>query len=381
MAVSRRDLRLDFFRGVALIFIFLNHIPDNLLSYLTLAHFVFNDAAEVFVFISGYAAALVFGRVARDQGWVMAGAQVLRRCWTLYVAHIFLFVIYTAQVSYAARTLDNPMFADEMGVADFLNEPHVAILRALSLRLQPTFMDILPMYIVLLLATVPILALIRRSVALTLALSVGIYAAAILGRFNLEAYPHGTWYFNPLSWQIVFVIGMVLGYLNHVVDRAPRLPAWVAAASFGVLAFLIVLKFVVSSGAWLILAPAMLIELTWALTEKSFQGPLRLLNLLVLVHVVVSLVPRDSGWLHAAGLKPIVVCGMHSLNIFCVGVFLSVAAHIVLGEIGHGFARELVVSAAGIAIMVAIAQFLEWTKDRNQPRTPAMAAPSPLGRT
>jgi len=107
-----RDLRLDFFRGLGLLFIFIDHVPDNAFSYLTLANFVFCDAAEIFVFLSGYAAVLVFGRQIAPEGTLYASVQVLKRCWTLYVAHIFLFVVYTAQVSWTAQRFENPLFVE-----------------------------------------------------------------------------------------------------------------------------------------------------------------------------------------------------------------------------------------------------------------------------
>src|SRR5580704_8956151 len=113
-----RDLRLDFFRGLALFFIFIDHIPENILSYFTLPSIGFSDAAEVFIFISGYTAALVYGRALRRQGVLFATAQIYHRVWQLYVAHIFLFVIFTAEVSYAIFAVRNPMYADEMGVGD-----------------------------------------------------------------------------------------------------------------------------------------------------------------------------------------------------------------------------------------------------------------------
>ena len=147
---QQRDLRLDFFRGLALIFIFIDHIPENILSYFTLQAFQFYDAAEVFIFISGYTAALVYSRTLALQGPLYATAQILRRAWQLYIAHIFLFMIFIAEVSYTATTFNNPMYNDEMRVADFLEEPHVAIIKALLLEFQPTFLDILPLYILLL---------------------------------------------------------------------------------------------------------------------------------------------------------------------------------------------------------------------------------------
>src|SRR5580698_1247270 len=95
-AREQRDLRLDFFRGLSLIFIFIDHIPENVLSYFTMRAIAFNDAAEVFIFISGFTAALVYGKSLRQNGALYASAQIYRRVWQLYVAHIFIFVIFTA---------------------------------------------------------------------------------------------------------------------------------------------------------------------------------------------------------------------------------------------------------------------------------------------
>src|SRR5690348_2022982 len=139
---AARDLRLDFFRGLSLFFIFVDHIPENLLSYFTLHTVAFSDAAEVFIFISGYTAALVYGRSLNQHGFLFALAQIYRRVWQLYVAHIFLFVIFVAEVSYTVLAVQNPMYTEELGVGDFLEEPHVAIMRALVLAFQPTFLDI-----------------------------------------------------------------------------------------------------------------------------------------------------------------------------------------------------------------------------------------------
>ena len=90
----QRDLRLDLFRGIALWLIFLDHIPSNVVSWATIRNFGFSDAAEIFIFISGYTAAFVYGRAMRDRGVIVAGARILKRAWQIYVAHMFLFVIY-----------------------------------------------------------------------------------------------------------------------------------------------------------------------------------------------------------------------------------------------------------------------------------------------
>src|SRR6266508_5061545 len=95
-----RDLRLDLFRGLALWLIFLDHIPSNVVSWITIRNYGFSDAAEIFVFISGYTAAFVYGRAMRERGVIVSGARMLKRAWQVYVAHIFLFVIYLAEIAY-----------------------------------------------------------------------------------------------------------------------------------------------------------------------------------------------------------------------------------------------------------------------------------------
>ena len=227
MPASLRDLRLDFFRGLALIFIFVDHIPENILSYFTIQAVQLFDAAEVFIFISGYTAALVYGRTLVTQGPLYATARILSRAWQLYVAHIFLFVIFIAEVSYTVTTFNNPMYNDEMRVGDFLEEPHVAIIKALLLQFQPTFLDILPLYILLLVIFPGILFALRSMPTLVLVASFLLYLVVQITNISMPAYPEGhVWYFNPLAWQFLFVAGAALalgaGY-DRGVSRCGRL--------------------------------------------------------------------------------------------------------------------------------------------------------------
>ena len=154
VVTTGRDLRLDLFRGIALWLIFLDHIPSNVVSWITIRNYGFSDATEIFIFISGYTAAFVYGRAMRERGFVVAGARILRRAWQIYVAHIFLFAIYMAEISYVATSFDNPLYAEEMNILDFLKQPDMTIVQALLLKFKPVNMDILPLYIILL-AAVP----------------------------------------------------------------------------------------------------------------------------------------------------------------------------------------------------------------------------------
>ena len=165
---TQRDLRLDLFRGLALWLIFLDHIPSNVVSWITIRNYGFSDATEIFIFISGYTAAFVYGKVMLERGFVISSARILRRAWQIYVAHIFLFAIYMAEISYVARSFDNPLFAEEMNILDFLKQPDVTIIQALLLKFKPVNMDVLPLYIVLMIMFPPILWLLLRSPTIAL---------------------------------------------------------------------------------------------------------------------------------------------------------------------------------------------------------------------
>lgn len=380
MAAADRDLRLDFFRGVGLLFIFLDHIPDNVVSYFTLTNVAFCDAAEVFVFISGFTATLVFGRVMNRQGTAFAAAQILKRCWTLYVAHIFLFMIFIAQVSYTAARFNNSMFLDEMRIAEFLQEPHVAVLKAVVLQFQPEFMDILPLYIVLLLAFTVLLPGLRRWPMPVVGLSIAVYIAANVLHFNFRKYPDGVWYFNPLAWQLVFVLGAAfalprIDVRGPVLQRPPRL-IWLTAGflTFTVMAKVAMTVVYLTSGD----LPPWAVRVLYAVADKTNLGLLRLLNFLALAHVIVTVFRRDHPIFRRTWAEPVIMCGQNSLNIFCLGIFLSVLAHFVLSEFDGGIPAQMITSASGLLIMFGSAYFLSWSKERGRPareRPPAASPP------
>ncbi|MGH7110366.1 MAG: OpgC family protein [Stellaceae bacterium] len=379
MPSSARDLRLDFFRGLALIFIFVDHIPGNVLSHFTLQAFQFCDAAEVFFFISGFTAALVYGRVLATQGKLRATAQVWRRAWQLYVAHVFLFMLFMAEVSYTVTTFNNPMYAEEIRAASFLQEPYIAIVKALLLQFQPAFLDILPLYIVLLLAFPAILLGLRRSPLLVLVPSLLLYLAVQVLDLSVPAYPPGrTWYFNPLAWQFVFAVGAVLGHEAVSGRRWRRLGRALLPLAIAVLAVGLVIRLSWSlHNAWDGI-PALFVGELWPV-DKNNLAPIRVASFFALAVLVAALVRPQAAWLQTRPAQPLLSCGRHSLEIFCLGILLSALAHIVLSESGGGTGMQLAVNLAGILAMVLTAAMMDWY--RNTGRTPALAraqaGPSP----
>src|SRR5882724_4676406 len=206
-AAGERELRLDLFRGLALWLIFIDHLPPNILTWFTIRNYGFSDATEIFIFISGYTAAFVYGRAMLERGFIVATARILKRVWQIYVAHVFLFTIFLAEISYVTTHFENPLYTEEMGILDFLKQPDVTIVQALLLKFRPVNMDVLPLYIVLMLFLPPILWLMQRKADVTLMLSVALYAFTWEYDLALPAYPNGDWFFNPFAWQLLFVFG------------------------------------------------------------------------------------------------------------------------------------------------------------------------------
>jgi hypothetical protein len=359
---AQRDLRLDVFRGLALWLIFVDHIPSNIVNWGTLRNFGFSDATEIFVFISGYTAAFVYGRAMRERGFLIAGARILRRAWQIYVAHMFLFVIYMAEIAYVSSTFENPLYHEEMGIFDFLKQPDVTLIQALLLKFKPVNMDVLPLYIVLLMGFPPILWLLQKQATLALATSATLYALTWHFGWNLPAYPSGTWWFNPFAWQLLFVLGAwcALGGAERIGPfiRSPIVLS--VAAAYLVFALLIVLGWYFSSLAALV--PRWLNEAMYPI-DKVNLDVLRIAHFLALAAITVRFVRSDWPALQSIWFRPLILCGQHSLEIFCLGIFLSFAGHFVFTELSDRVVTQVLVSALGVAIMVAAAALISWYKD------------------
>ena len=360
-AGSERDLRLDLFRGVALWLIFLDHIPENIVSWITIRNYGFSDATEIFIFISGYTAAFVYGRTMRQRGFVLASARILRRAWQIYVAHIFLFTIFMAEIAYVASTFENPLYAEEMKILDFLKQPDITIFQALLLKFKPVNMDVLPLYIVLLLLFPPALFLLLRRPNVALTASAVLYAAAWKFDFNLPAYPAGVWFFNPFAWQLLFVFGAwcALGGAEKlgVVLRSPIILA--VAVAYLVFAFFITLTWHVETLDRFV--PGWLADWMYPI-DKTNLDVLRFAHFLALAAVTVRFIPAHWSGLNWPILQPAIRCGQHSLEIFCLGVFLAFAGQFIIAEYSGGPLLQTAVSVLGIFIMIATANLISWYK-------------------
>jgi hypothetical protein len=360
-ASGERDLRLDLFRGVALWLIFLDHIPQNVVNWFTIRNYGFSDATEIFIFISGYTAAFVYGRAMRERGIIIASARVLRRAWQIYVAHIFLFTIFMAEIAYVAATFDNPLYAEEMNILNFLKQPDITIFQALLLKFKPVNMDVLPLYIVLLLLFPPMLWLLLWQPAFALAGSALVYVLAWNFDWNLPAYPNGVWFFNPFAWQLLFVFGAwcALGGAQRLsgVLRSPIVLS--ICVAYLLFAFAITLTWYIEPLGRLV--PLWLSSWMYPI-DKTNLDVLRFAHFLALAAVTVRFVPRDWPALKSPYLAPAIRCGQHSLEIFCLGVFLAFAAQFIISEWSGGPLIQIIISLVGILIMIATANLISWYK-------------------
>ncbi len=358
---SNRDLRVDFFRGVALWWIFVDHIPANWVAQFSLRNFALCDATEVFVLLAGYAAAIAYGRSYDRHGWLFAGADVVRRAWTLYIAHIFLFVVFVAQVSYSATALDRSDYLDEIHLDVLADAPYRAMMQALLLNFQPAYLNILPMYVVLLLLFAVALPLLNWPWVLG-GLSFGLYALARSLGWNLPSWTEGGWYFNPLCWQLLFMIGAIMS--RH--SLRPPLPRRVIDAAAGVVVVvgLLLVWLVWPSEEFSATFPRVLARVALQV-DKEGMHPMRLMSILAWTWIVIRLVPFHAAWLRSRYAAPFVLCGQHSLAVFCTSIFLSFLGRLAMEEEGS-WVVQAAVNLIGPAAMAAVAMLSGWYRDKGR---------------
>jgi len=363
---DRRDLRLDAFRGLALCFIFLDHIPDNVLAWLTLRNYGFSDTTEVFVFVSGYTCMLAYGGALRGQGWPTTVTRAQRRGWEIYVAFLLLLIAYLAVIWAVGG---GSRYLDETDTAIFFQNPGAAIIHAALMQYTPVNTDILPTFVLLHLGFPGLLWLLTRNAAVALAASLLLYLLVQAFGWNLPAWPQGGWFFNPLAWQALFVFGAW-----YVYEGADRLRTIVQSRAALLLAMLYLAFSLAVALSWQFKAlegfmPDSLSKLIYPI-DKSNLSPLRLLHFLALAIVVVRLTSRQWRGLMKLWMRAMIRCGENSLAMYCFGVLLSFMGHAVLVEFSGTIAMQIAVSIAGIALMIAAATLMTWTSqlDRHGPK-------------
>jgi hypothetical protein len=374
-AGRRRDHRLDFARGLALLMIFVDHVSGNRFAALTLQSMGFADAAEVFVFIAGMAAVLAY-RKAFAEGWRIGSMAVLARMKTLYLAHLGMAagILVLATVAVTAGTGFDIM--TKLGLEPLLADPVQALLRLPVLGYLPHYLDILPLYVALFAALPIIFAAMRVNAALPLAIAGVFWVAAQYTGMNLPNLGMETgWFLNPFAWLLLFTLGATAAELirSGFFARMPRiahLTITAAAAAYVVFAFLY-------AAPWRIF-PALNAFVAFEFTLHADKHNLswhRLADIAAKAWLLSVLVAPAASFMTSGIGSAITRAGRNSLPLFIVGAYLSMLGSIALFEAdGHALAH-IGVTFGGVAALLILAFWLE--PGARQPTT-LKVSPSPV---
>jgi hypothetical protein len=346
-----RDARVDFFRGLALIFIFVDHIPENFFEQFTLHNFGFIDAADVFVGLAGYAAFLAYTKTFDGPGWGAGLAKVARRIRGIYLAHTAVLIACVAVLVIAADRLESPIYENVVDLNPFLEDTAAAFRKVLTLVHQPAYLDILPLYVVLLMWFPILLWLLRLHVALALAASAMLWLGANFLHWNLPSYPHDEgWFLNPFAWQLLFSLGVITAYLTTNGNFPPR-RAWLMWLAAGVVSLALIV-----AAPWTIFpaldeARVVPTDLLASANSKQNLSLWRVVHFAALAYIASAWIPARASWLANPLARRVIDCGRHSLPVFSLGVVLSIAGAIAMAEFGPGWISQISINAFGIALL------------------------------
>jgi len=347
---------IDFWRGFALLTIFIDHLPENIFQYVTQGNFGFSDAAELFVFLSGASAALAYGsRFFRGES-AAAIRAIFRRVFTLYWVQILISLLTIAIFAAAALWWDNDDLIDDDDRDTVVSSPLRGISAILALEHQFANVNILPLYVILLLIAPVLLVLARRSDWLMLLASALIYLAARVFELNLPSWPlDGGWYFNPLAWQFMFAIGLFVG--RRLRSGGIPFDRRLFALCLAVLACSLA---VLTDGFGLVLGLLTDMRKVLDLT-KTDLGLVRLVHYLALAYVIghsgLTQLLRQT-WV----FSPLALIGRHSLPVYATGCVLTAIGEVIVETRPEDFSHPLTLGTAivagGVLAHYAVARML-----------------------
>lgn len=353
-----RSIEVDFFRGIVLIVIVLDHIPGSALSHLMLHAYAFCDSAEVFVFLGGYASAAAYTAVLARRGASAAQMRFIKRCWQIYRAYLLTAVLTLVSGALLAFFHLNRPMVEMTGWPPFASQPLHEALDILVLRRQPYLSSVLPMYVIFALCVPLAVPLARRSATAAVLLSVAIWAAArpLAVFFSIDDV--GDWAFNPFAWQLMFVLGIV-SRMHPLSERFhTSTPAsWLVHVGLvAVLAFAVVKLFVLTQPL-----PG---------TLKQNLSVDRVINFLAIAWLTTRLVRLGSvAWL-AQRLPAVVRVGRTGLVCFVTGTLVSLIVDTATPRAFHGITGVLVAlggDLVAIAAMLVIARcWSGWRGDNSR---------------
>lgn len=388
MTQAQRDLRIDFFRGLALFIVLVDHVEEwaehsvrgakyAVVQSWTLISLGFSDAAEVFVFLSGFVFVAAYSRALDRGGFRECLKKSLRRSAQIYVAYVAACLAVIA-LGAAFHSFGPPKLDDYWRVGHRVAE---SVFAAATLRFHPWGFDILAMYVPILPAMAVLLHLRRRTPVLAWMLSGGLYLAVQFHpELNLRRFgDDGVWYFNPFAWQFLFFLGMCVGDPGSRFDIAAvlrKLRPILIPASVAMLAF----------GAFLLKGSLYLVErdpeyykrflpmyrFYWAWGAKTPLQPLRLAHFFALAYLTSLIFPKALRFWSTAWARPVVVTGQHSLEVYAWGLVLSFCGAFLIAAGWDGAPTVLLIDLVACAASIAFAYGVRaWRRRAGAPPTPA----------
>ncbi|MGH6867945.1 MAG: OpgC family protein [Methylocella sp.] len=355
----RAPNEIDFWRGFALVTIFINHIPGIYFERFTFRNVSLSDSAELFVFLAGWAMRKLYDGPARalPAKWLILRLET--RAFQVYVAQMVVTELAIALLAAAALLLDAPFLLDWHNASAVFNDPIKAHIGLVLLTHQLGYFNILPLYVVLIFIAPAVALLYRHAPALLLLSSLAIYAATLVFGANLPTWPvEGTWFLNPLAWQLIYVLGFLLagedgigGFArrHHAILRWLALPVVALGVAVGMTGF--------SPDPLYLPEPRLFFTF-----DKTFLSPARLVDSLALTAIFAGTfkiigrrLPRPSGYL--------CLLGRNSLSVFCALSLLSLSGQICRYIYGGNVASDAFIVILGVLLMGLIAWAAEW-RDR-----------------
>jgi hypothetical protein len=350
------DRRIDFFRGLSLIFIFINHIPENAFTYLTSRTFTLFDSAEVFMFLAGYSAALAYYGLL-PLGLQAYSRRALSRARAIWTYHIVLVALLMAS-AYAISEAFGVKTGYEIFLDRISTDPWQVLVGAPLLSFQAPLLDILPMYVIVMLLAPFLIWMRAKSELALLAASclVWMFSARFFSSIPTMTYDVA-WNFNPFCWQFLFAIGLAFGWRTRTES-----PPVAAGDGRRILDFCCA-AFVVFSAFVLMAIEFHTIDNTGANRLRAMYFSLnkqcldlwRVAGLLASAYLVARLVAKDANWLKLALPRWVCAAGAASLPIFALTVVLSFAGKFFVQAYDGTLVADGIATVVGVFIILAVA--------------------------
>lgn len=335
----------------------IDHGPINALSLATIHAYSFGDAAELFFFMSGYVAALVYGRTMAARGFLIALTRIYKRARDLYATQIALLVALAVLLYAYAMVWEDDSVIVNFRLVPLIAHPARTMVHALTLRYQPAYLDILPGYVAIFFVLPFMLWLLQKNAWAALGVSFAIYLGVQIEGWTLHTAPgNETWLFNPFAWQFLFTLGAAFGS-GKLSALKPWLRWWPVVTLAALFAAAVAVK--VSTAAWHEFVPQIpSINYADISNEKSPLQPMRIASFLSLALLTWRFMPSSKILGRFRLVRGIIVCGQQSLSIFSAGVILSALASILWGDWTSQWAVSFA-TGGGVIALIGFAMALD----------------------